>query len=179
MFTNWDQVSEWGGGEFATSYPPAMPLDPDTLLAPSDVALAWGMSTSNVTLLIRDGKLPADRDEETGRYWIRAAELAARPVVNEIDGPAEAAGKVTAEEAAELARLQAALDEAERVRLECEQERDAYIAYLADSEGDGPRRDPIDVGRYLPGDQRRRAEHMHRSTVHRIVREQRERRARQ
>lgn len=177
MFTGWGGQAEWMGGGSAPGYSPDMPLDPDTLLAPSDVARAWGMSTSNVTLMIRDGKLPAEQDEK-GRYSIKAAELAARPIVVEIDGPAAEAGRVTAEEAAELQRLQSALDEAEQARRDAEQARDAYIAYLADSDGD-VRRDPIDVGRYLPGDPRRRAEHMHRSTVHRIVSEQRERRDRQ
>lgn len=178
MFAGWGSTSEWMGGESAPSYPPGMPLDPNTPLAPSDVARAWGMSPANVTLMIRDGKLPAERDEETGRYSILAAELSRRPIVVEIDGPAAEAGKVTPDEAAELARLQAVLDEAEQARRDAEQARDAYIAYLADSEGE-VRRDPIDVGRYLPGDPRRRAEHMHRSTVHRIVAEQRERRNQQ
>jgi len=174
MFTGWGSAPEWMGGESAPSYPPDMPLDPDTWLAPSDVARAWGMSPANVTLMIRDGKLPAERDEETGRYSVKAAELSRRPIVVEIDGPAAEAGKVAPEEAAELQRRQAVIDEAERALADAIQDRDAYIAYLADSEGE-VRRDPIDVGRYLPGDPRRRAEHMHRSTVHRIVAEQRER----
>jgi hypothetical protein len=176
MFTGWNSAPEWMGGASAPGYPPDMPLDPDTLLAPSDVARAWGMSTGNVTLMIRDGKLPAERDEQ-GRYSIKAAELSARPIVVEIDGPAAEAGKVTPEEAAELQRRQAVIDEAEQALADAIQDRDAYVAYLADSEGE-VRRDPIDVGRYLPGDPRRRAEHMHRSTVHRIVAEQRDRRAR-
>lgn len=176
MFTGWDSAPEWMGGGSASGYSPDMPLDPETLLAPSDVARAWGMSTSNVTLMIRDGKLPAEQDEK-GRYFIKAAELNARTIVVEIDGPAAEAGKVTPDEAAELARLQDAITEAERAVVDAVQARDAYVAYLADSEGE-VRRDPIDVGRYLPGDPRRRAEHMHRSTVHRIVAEQRERRDR-
>ena len=173
MFAGWGSAPEWMGGESAPSYPPAMPLNPRTRLAPSDVARAWGMSAANVTLMIRDGKLPAEQDEK-GRYSILAAELSRRPIVEDIDGPAAEAGKVTSEEAKQLKLLQYKVDQAETALGNAIQARDAYIAYLADSEGEVGR-DPIDVGRYLPGDPRRRAEHMHRSTVHRIVAEQRER----
>jgi hypothetical protein len=171
-------LADGEGVGFATSYPLRVPLTQKTRLAPSDVARAWGMTPANVTLMIRDGKLPAERDEETGRYTVLAKHLSMRPIVEEIDGPAAEADKVTAAEAAELKRRQAAIDKAEKALEDARQHRDAYIAYLADSQGE-VRRDPIDVARYLPGDASRRAKQMHRSTVHRIVNEQRERLAKE
>lgn len=151
---------------FAPGYAPGVALHPNTLLAPSDVARAWGMSSANVTLMIREGRLPAERDEETGRYGIRAAELDRRPIVTEIDGPASQLRKASKEQVAELRRRSKILGAAESKRLAAEQERNAYIVELYEAGVD-----PIDIGRQLPGEFG--AEHMHRSTVHRIIREYR------